>query len=371
MTDPGCGTEGDRVVSEDDLGLALAFTGADLPRDLEALAALVASRGGTSAITLEGVAPRGWSAALVGGPGCRELATERAIVQPQGARLALVRRQGVAAEKRALADSLLQVGRFAEGRAALQAAVAHEAVVLPDGLLAVGDSYLDEGRFEEALAAFGEVTRQWPASAQGWVGLANAQRHLDRRLEAVAAAGRAAALAPGSLAQIPWLRGDPFVELRSPLTPPAVRMDSPEGPRWRWVSLAEEATDNPQVKAEAGAYAACKEAFRQSSELRQLATARPMPQWQWSPAEESVCTLMWLRAYLAHRSQGRTAVEGLDELADIAQRGLLDERSLYDLALPADLRVPLLLPEARRAQLHAFVAGHRVVPRKDHGWLFP
>ena len=360
-----------RAVAEGDLGVALAFSAPELPADLEALAALIAARAPSVSASVEGVATGPWSATWLGIPGCTGLPLSRLLPDAQGPRLSFVTLGAVAREKRALASQHVAARRYPEARGALSAAAAHEPVPLPDAPLEIGASYLAEERFGQAAALFEQLSATYPLSADGWAGLATSRRRLDRRLEAVDAASRAVALHPRALLTMDWLRGDPFVEWRAPLLPPAVWVAG-EGGGWRYrLSRAGAPPDNPHEQAEAAAYASCKESFRRSPELRRAITGRPLPSWRWTPAEESVCTLMWLRSYQQHLGQGRAAVEGLDAVALMARDRLLDERALHDLLLPVDERAVFLLSEARRKRLYELVARHRLIARRDAGWLFP
>src|SRR5688572_3823505 len=85
-----CGLPADTPVGDDELGVALAFTAADAPRDLEGTAALVrASGGGVEIQLLEGAAgdPVALAAASLTRPACRMAAADRIQVQATGGRL--------------------------------------------------------------------------------------------------------------------------------------------------------------------------------------------------------------------------------------------------------------------------------------------
>ena len=365
-----CGLPADRPTGEEELGVALAFSDPGAPADLEAMAALVAAHGGGGPVQLDGVTSRDGvaaAAAAVGRPGCRRAPAHRIEVDPRAARVTFWSAGPIVSQKLASADRHGQAREFPEARAAIQTAAAHDRRSLPGGWLAVGDSYLAERRWPQAEAAYQQATQQFPYAAEAWAGLGRARRSDGRRIQAVPASSRALALSPGDGLTRGELTDDPFVKIVAPVLPPAVL--GPTG--WRLVPGPERPDGDPFVRAEAQAYAGCREAFRRSAELRQQVTGRSLPQLRWSPAEESACSLMWLRVYLRHRGEGRAADAGLDDLVEIARAGLLDERALHDVAALADPRLLWLLPADRRARLFSFVEQYRVVPREDAGFMSP
>jgi hypothetical protein len=366
-----CGTQGD--LDEAALGVTLAFTDTGAPKDLEALAALVAAQGGATVELIEGSAPErepsAVAAAALGRPVCRRPPAGRIRIEPGadagGERRARAVSLGeVAGGQLALAARHLAAGEDAEARTAVQAAAAHDPAPLPGTLLAIGDSYGRAGRWAEAQAAFAEATRKFPYAAAGWAGLGWAQREGDRRVASLAASARALALDPGDRDTRALMSTDPFISLRAPLAPPAL----PAGAPGRWKMTA---ADNPFTRSEALAYAGCREAFRSSPELRRRLAGRDLPAGRWSPAEESACSLVWLRTYLQNRGQAREGDAGLDDLIEVAREGLLDERALHDVAGHGDPRVLWLLSQPRRERLFQFVERHRVMPRQDMGVLSP
>jgi tetratricopeptide (TPR) repeat protein len=351
-------------------GFALAWLDPAVPRELEALAAWVEKTAAQTALT---VAPPG-EGDLVGiaGPSrCPDLEPSRVLVEGEPPRL----RAGVADAAQSAQESLAQghlaAGRFPEGRAAWQEAARHQALPVPASGLGVAASYADEERWTEALAIYQELVARFPWSPEAQAGLGRVLRATARRVEAVEAWSRAMALRPRSPAVRAVVVADAFAELRPPLIPPATRLESEGTTRWVQVAAPDRDPGNPMVVAEAAAYAACKEAFRASADLRRAATGRDLPGWIWTPAEESVCAALWLRAYLRNRGQGRAADAGLDTLEEIARDGFLDERALYDVGAWVHAPAPLLLDRDRRTRLFAFVEKFRVGPRRDAGWLFP
>jgi hypothetical protein len=356
-------------------GVALAFSRPDGPRDLDQLAALVAEPDGREPRWATGGAreladPVGVAAQALGVPACRQPAAGLVRIDQSEAdgspRARLVRPSTAGAEKLAAARRHLEAGEDPEARTALQAAAAHEAA-LPVTLLAVGDSYARAGRWAEAQAVFARASREFPWAAEAWAGLARAQRAGDRRLLSLATSARALALFPADADSRAPLLTDPFVILLAPVPPPAVPAGAGGG--WQFVAGPGRKSGDPFARAEAGAYAGCRERFRRSAELRARLATRDIPEGRWSPAEESACTAVWLRMYLRNRGQGRAADPGLDDLVEVAREGLLDERALHDLAGLADPRLLWLLDEPRRQRLFTFVERHRVVARQDAGFL--
>jgi tetratricopeptide (TPR) repeat protein len=375
LLDP-CGPTagGDRSdLDEAALGAALAYTADGAPRDLDALAALITNQAAPVEVIAgasgAAVDPVEAAAATLGRPACRRPVAGRVIVEGPASDdgRALARRVPageVVTARLAVAARHLEAGEDAEARTALQSAAAHEPAPVPGTLLAIGDSYARVGRWGEAQAFYVEATRRFPHVAAGWAGLGRAQREGERRLASLAASARALALFPGDRATRAVMAEDPFISLLAPLVPPAVPTGQPG--RWRMVR-----PENPFTRAEAQAYAGCREAFRRSPELRRRLAGRDVPAGLGSPAEESACTLMWLRAYLAHRGQARDADAGLDDLIEVAREGLMDERALHDVAGLGEPRVLWLISEGRRKRLFQFVERHRVMTRGDMGVLSP
>jgi tetratricopeptide (TPR) repeat protein len=359
------------TLDEAALGAALAYTADDAPKDLDALAALIAAHPASVDLVEAGAGtddPVARAAAGLGRPACRRPLAGRVRVQagPVGVgRIARARpATGVVAEKLVAAGHHLQAGEDAEARTALQAAAAYEPEPVPGTLLAIGDSYARAGRWGDAQSFYAEATRRFPYAAAGWAGLGRAQRAGERRLASLAATSRALALFPGDQATRAMMADDPFISLLAPVSPPALPDGQPG--RWRMVAAA-----NPFTRAEAQAYADCRQSFRRRPDLRRRLAGREIPPGRWSPAEESACTALWLRAYLAHRGQGREADAGLDDLIEVAREGLMDERALHDVAGLADPRLLWLIDEGRRTRLFEFVERHRVMPRQDVGVLSP
>jgi hypothetical protein len=369
LADP-CGSAA--ILDDAALGAALAYSAEGAVKDLDELARLVAAHGGGPVELIEGevaspdLVER--AAAGLGRPACRWPVAGRVRVQlAPGGEGRTARRfspTGVSAEKIAAAQRHLEAGEDAEARTALQAAAAHESEPLPGTLLAMADSYARAGRWGDAQASYAEATRRFPYVAAGWAGLGRAQRGGDRRLASLAASARALALFPADRATRALMAEDPFIALLAPVSPPAVPAGQPG--RWRLVAAA-----NPFTRAEAQAYAGCRESFRRSPELRRRLADRDIPAGRWSPAEESACTVLWLRTYLKHRGQAREADTGLDDLVEVAREELLDERALHDLAGLAEPRLLWLIDDARRQRLFDFVERHRVMPRQDVGVLSP
>ena len=273
--------------------------------------------------------------------------------------------QGVAA---------MAAGKAPEARIAFAAAALGEPAA-PGPALAIARSYATEQRWAEAVAAFSDLAPRFSRTAPLYQGLGDALRGAGRRGEAADAWARAIALDPRARELIRQVSSDPFVEVRAPVLPPAVR--SPSG---RWVLLqrrgAGEGGDrgiSPEAAAaalgEAQAYVGCKEAFRRSGELQTAVLGEALPTWRWSPHEEAACTAIWLRAYQRNRDTGRPEDDGLDDLVAIAKSGFLVERALFDVGAPAHPLAPALLGDQRLGRLFAFVAAHRILHRRQGGWL--
>jgi tetratricopeptide (TPR) repeat protein len=286
---------------------------------------------------------------------------ERAVVLPPT--------EEVGAEMHRGRDELAH-GHGPEARAAFAAAAAQDlraGVDVPGPLLAVAWSYAAEKRFDEAAAVYRDLRARFAANPLVHAGLGGALMRTGARAEAVDAWAQAVALSPTDVALLRQVAADPFVEVRPAVPPPARRRDD-----GRWVLTARKSPVAPETAAaalaEAAAYANCKEGFRTSPALRQ-AVGADGPAWRWSPAEESVCTAVWLTAYARNRDAGRSEDAGLDDLLLIARQGFLDERALFDVGAPAHPLVTALLDDAARARLLAFVRAFRVVKRERGGWL--
>jgi tetratricopeptide (TPR) repeat protein len=373
---PPCAQPFERAVDEQALGFALTGARPELPRELDALAALVAEQGGAAAASVELVEGEGAApdpaAAPAGVGGCPTLTSDRLWVDAPAGRLRALRPGPVVAGKLAAGQAELGAGRFAEARVAFATAAALEPVDVPGAALNIAVSYASEDRWTEAEQSYRRATLAFPYAGEAWLGLGRALQRRGKRLEAVAAWARALALRPDDAVVVEALAGDVFADLRPRLLPPAVRLPGPpEGrARWRLASAGGTAIDPRMLAAEAAAYAGCKEAFLRSPGLRAQVTGQRIEPWRWSPAEEAVCAALWARAYLQQRALAREQDVSLDALVDIARRGFLEERALFDLASRWDARTPLLLDAHRRGRLFQFVERYRAAPRQEAGWLF-
>jgi tetratricopeptide (TPR) repeat protein len=370
----GCAELYQAGLTAEGLGFSLAWLADDVPRDLDALAAWVGRHATLPPIQLEPPADADL-AGLTGPTACPGLEPARLLLEGPPPRVRSLRSPAAAAEKESAARSHLAARRFPEARADWHAAAALGLSPLPAPGLAVAASYTEEERWQEALSIFRELAERYPWNPEAHAGVGRSLRALAQRVDAVEAWGRALALRPRSPELRSLVGSDAFAEVHPPLRPPAARLEQSSQPTGvgQWAQLPGPDRDprNPQTAAEAGAYAACKEAFRSSPALRRAATGRELPTWLWTPAEESVCAGLWLRVYLQNRGQGRAAEVGLDELVEIAREGFLDERALHDLGAWVHPAAPLLLEEPRRRRLFTFVEKYRVSPRRDAGWLFP
>jgi hypothetical protein len=366
----GCGDLYRAGLGPEELGFALAWLGEGVPRDLDGLAAWVEREAAPSPVRV-GPPETADLAGLTGPTTCRGLDPNRVQVEGPPTRLRSVRPVALVVAKQAAARGHFAAGRFPEGRADWQVAARHEPLAVPAAGLAVAGSYAEEGRWQESLALYQEVARRFPWNPEAHAGIGRSLRQLARRIEAVEAWSRTLALRP----RFPELRAlvaaDAFAEWHPPLGPPAARIERDGQVRWVLLGGPDRDPASPQVQAEAAAYATCKESFRTSAALRRAATGRDLASWLWTPAEESVCAGLWLRAYLQHRGQGRASEDGLESLVEIARDGFLDERALADVGAWVHEAAPLLLEPARRKRLFTFVEKYRVTPRRDAGWLFP
>ena len=236
---------------------------------------------------------------------------------------------------------------------------------MPGTLLAIGDSYARAGRWGDAQSFYAEATRRFPYAAAG---LGGSGARAARRGAPAGLVGRDL---PGAGA-VPGRPGNPGGDGRGPVHHLAGAGQPARAARRATGALADGgARPDPFTRAEAQAYAGCRQSFRRYPDLRRRLAGREIPPGRWSPAEESACTALWLRAYLAHRGQGREADAGLDDLIEVAREGLMDERALHDVAGLADPRLLWLIDEGRRTRLFEFVERHRVMPRQDVGVLSP
>jgi tetratricopeptide (TPR) repeat protein len=369
LAGPGCAELGSGAPPES-LGFALAGLDPAVPRDLEALVAWIVKAAPLPTVSV-GPPGEGDLHGVAGRPRCPDLEPSRVLVEGQPPRLRAVPAPPAQMEQESQALAHFAAGRFPEGRAAWQEAARRQALPVPAAGLGVAKSYADEQRWPESLVVYQELTARFPWSPEAQAGLGRVLRATDRRVEAVEAWSRALALRPRAPAVRAVVVGDAFAELRPPLVPPASRVERDGQVRWVQVAAPGRDPGNPMVVAEAAAYASCKELFRASAEVRAAATGRALADWIWTPAEESVCAVLWLRTYLRNRGLGRDADAGLDTLAEIARDGFLDERAIYDVGAWVHAAAPLLLEPERRSRLFTFVEKFRVGPRRDAGWLFP
>ncbi len=299
-----------------------------------------------------------------------DLPLGRVRIAGQPARVLLSPEASLARERLDAGDRLGRANRQAEARVAYAAGRAVDGSADLGFPLRIANTYLQERRFSEALAQFLEVAARFPWSADAWMGQGVALRGLERSQEAGAALGRALALDPSRPAILSDLGAmSSRFEVVDPVRPPARRGAGTTGAAWR----AERRLGVPDrlVRAEARAYAACKDAFRRSAALRKAATGVDLPLWRWTPAEETVCTALWVSTYHQHRNAGRGADDGLDNLVDILQAGFADERALFDIGARAHPLASTLLDPIRRDRLFSFVSQFRVRPRVGANVLFP
>jgi hypothetical protein len=375
---PGLDAAGLNVagLGDGDAATAAATPGAGQPvRDIDGWAALVdpfLQGGPTIELVREGPLPP--DAEVAGRPSCTGLAGTQLVIEAPGRRLRhVVATAAVRADLAAGAAAVL-AGKGPEARVAFASAAKKQSPAVAGPGLAIAHSYAAEERWSEAVAAFGELRARWEWIASVHAGLGDVLRRAGRRGEAADAWSRAIALAPRATAFIRKVGSDPFVELRTPIAPPAAR-----GADGRWTMRPLRARPgapgvSPEAAAaavvEAQAYASCKEAFRRSAPLQEAAVGQSLSPWRWSAAEESACTAVWLRAYQRNRDTGRPEDDGLDDLMVIAKAGFLGERSLFDVGALAHPWAPALLDDQQRSRLFAFVAAHRVIHRRQGGWLF-
>lgn len=272
------------------------------------------------------------------------------------------------------AEALFAQGRFPEARAALAAARKapaglHQAPLFE---LAIAESYARQEREEEARLVLGVVLGRHPSNADAWAELAALARRVGRRSEGAGHLVRALALEPGSPRLWDALRGDFFVSIEPAVLPPAQPADGdPSASRWQRVLDGADPAAAAAPESEALAYARCKSAFRQSPELRQAITGQAEPRWLWSPAEETVCTRLWLARYRENRDAGqRPPHPRLEALLEVELRGQLAERALFDVGGQVHRHLSAFLDRGRRERLFQFVENERLGRRQGGGWLF-
>jgi tetratricopeptide (TPR) repeat protein len=363
-----------RLVTAEALGVSVGRTAAAVPRDLEALPAFVEELGGRPPLRIDrddGPAPDPTTfLARVAGTAEVPVDVRGAIPASPGEGLLVTGRSPWSDERLSRADAHLAAGRFPEARAALSAAARLEPTVAPAAEASIAASYGAEGRWEEALAAYQEVAARYDWSFAAQLGLGETWERLGRPTTAAGVFGRALALRPTDGELLRRLAEGRRVELAAPVLPPAWRRPAAGAGVWTVPLQGIGAGEEAFALTEARAYAGCKEAFRLSERLRRAAAGLPGVRWRWSPAEESVCTALWLRTYGENRTRGRTSDRRLDELAAIAEAGFLDERALFDVGAPAFPAAPLLLTREQRSRLFTFVARFRAVAKDTVGLPF-
>lgn len=261
-------------------------------------------------------------------------------------------------------------GRFAEARVALAGGLAFTRGSRVDLLVRVAATYEAEGRLGEAGLLFTRARGDFPWSREAAEGVGRVVRAAGRSREAIAALGWALALDPSSISLGAAASTIVIAEALSPVVPPARRVLEPGGVRW--IARPRVGVSGPLVRAEAQAYVTCKEAMRLSGALRAAIVGDDLPLWRWSPAEESLCTAMWLAAYHVNRRQGlRVEEPDLELLLEIHAAGFAAERAIWDVGARVYPEAPLLLDEQRLARLVEFVQKYRLRPRQDAGLLFP
>ncbi len=277
-----------------------------------------------------------------------------------------------ARQRVALAAARMAAGQNAEARSDLAAARAIEPGWAQPLLLA-GDTYRAEGRWDEAQRMYGGAAAGFPWMASAHARLGAALLEAGRRDDALRELRLALALRPHDIEAAQALRdaGGTWVP---PLPPPAERVATKQGVVWiahagRAGGAAQTASLLPSLLAEATAYARCKEAFRASEALRRDAAGLAGTTWVWSVAEEDLCTVLWLAAYLRHRGVIRAPDARLDDLVRAVEAGFVSERSLHDVGARAHPHAPLLLPPARRARQLDFVTRHRSPDGPPSFWL--
>jgi hypothetical protein len=377
---PGCAPAAGQGVDVRALGLAgLADADAGAPAlrgtDIEAVAALVdRSAGAVPPFTVSSDLPVPPQAEVAGPEICGGLDPAWSALSPSSWSIRRVSPSPEVQVHLNRGAAAMMAGKAPEARLAFAAAAAREPTA-PGPALAIARSYGSEQRWAEAAAAFSDLVPRFARTPAVYQGLGDALRGAGRRGEAVDAWARAIALNPRSQDLIRQVSTDPFVELRSPVRPPAVRAS--EG---TWIILPPRSLPgrddrgvSPEVataaRQEAHAYVACKESFRRSGELQAAVVGVELSPWRWSPQEEAACTAVWLRAYQRNRDAGRPEDDGLDDLLAISRAGFLVERALFDVGAPAHPLATALLGDQRLARLFAFVAAHRVLHRRQGGWL--
>jgi tetratricopeptide (TPR) repeat protein len=352
-------------VGEEELGVSLARLSDEVPRTLVALQAYIEEHGGRPAVRLERRPPEPDRApALAGVAGPASCAFDDEDLGRGGEPVRLSRPASFAAldERLDQAERALAGRQWPEARAAL-AAAARLSPTVPAHLLHLGDAYAAERRWGEAVRVYESAVAAFPWSASARFRLARALRVEGRIKDSITALARALALRPGSAELRRALLAERTAELVPALPPPAERESGAAGVLW--VTRGE---GGEHALEEARTYAACKEAFRSSEDLRLRATGLRGP-WRWTVGEETACSALWLAAYTRHRDQGRPADPALDGLWQTAQNGQLDERSFFDVGGVAHAGVGALLDDQRRERLFSFVLTHRAGPREGSGFL--
>jgi tetratricopeptide (TPR) repeat protein len=377
---PGCAPAAAQGLDAAALGLAGlddAHAGPAALRggDIEALAALVDGLAGPDAgigVVREGPVPA--DAEVAGAGICTVLDPAWSAFSPAARS---VRRIPISPDVQGRLDqgvAAMAAGKAPEARLAFAAAARAEPAA-PGPALAIARSYATEQRWAEAVAAFSDLVPRFPRTPALYQGLGDALRGAGRRAEAADAWARALALDPRAHELQRQVATDPYVEVRPVVLPPAVR--AADG---HWILLrgrdVRERGDrriSPEAAAaalgEAQAYAACKEAFRRSADLQVALLGEALSPWRWSAQEEAACTAVWLRAYQRNRDTGRPEDDGLDDLVAIAKAGFLVERALFDVGVRVHPLATAILGDRAVARLFTFVAAHRVLHRRQGGWL--
>ncbi len=362
------------TLDEAALGAALGYT-ADAPKDLDALAALIAAHPAPVEL-IEGGAgaddPVARAAAALGRPACRRPLAGRVRVQagPVGeGRIARARPAiGVVAEKLVAAGRHLEAGEDAEARTraagggGVRAGAGARARCWRSATATPGRA---AGARRRLLCGGHPAVSRTPLP--GGPGLGRAQREGERRLGLVAATSRALALFPGDQATRAVMAERPVHHLAGAGRParaarratgaladgggePNVR--SP-GPRPRPTPAAGRASAAPGPARRLAAPArSCRPALEPGrGERLHRPVAAGVPGAPGAGAR-------------GRRRTGRPdrgGPRGADGRARPARRGRPGPSP----------RLLWLIDEARRTRLFGFVERYRVMPRRDVGWLFP